>query len=446
MTPAADRAEIARTVDLLRAPGSVIELRIPNPPYKTQSGYFDDPTALVTAAVKANGTAAGLYTTLNVVNPVLLARRKNRIAPAKETTSDADVLRRRWIPIDCDARRPAGISATDAEHEAALAVMRTVRTWLVEQIGVPADAFVLGDSGNGGHGLVHVDLPNDDAARLLVERCLHATALYCNTTDVQVDTKVGNAARIWKLYGTLAAKGDATADRPHRLARLLEVPAALVVTPLAVLERWAATFPMPDPAEPPRRRGDFDVRAWLTAHGCTITHEKDWLRGATLLELAQCPFNPDHARSARIIVEASGLRSFGCFHQSCVGKLWADVREQLEPGWHRDRQTGRRPTPATDTNAHAAEDGAVRLTDLGNARRLVQAFGENSGTASPGAAGSGGTAGAGFATSGSRSCATRSRSRRRSSARPRQRGIPTSRRSSGGMPCARNAPTGCAPW
>ena len=31
-----------------------------------------------------------------------------------------------------------------------------------------------------------------------------------------------NPARIWKLYGTLAAKGDPTPERPHRLSRLVE--------------------------------------------------------------------------------------------------------------------------------------------------------------------------------------------------------------------------------
>src|SRR5262249_27792869 len=154
--------------------------------------------------------------------------------------------------------------------------------------------------------------------------------------------------------GTLAAKGDSTPDRPHRLARLLEVPTVLVVTPVAVLERWAATLPTPDPAEPPRRRGrrgDFDVRSWLAAHGLTLTRERDWLRGATLLELAQCPFNPDHIRSARIIVEVSGLLSFGCFHHSCVDKRWKNVRAQLEPGWRPDQQTGHRSTPRDDIKA-----------------------------------------------------------------------------------------------
>jgi putative DNA primase/helicase len=379
MTAPVDRDQIARTIALLRTPGGVIELRIPRTPaYKTESGYFDDPGALITAAIKANGHAAGLYTTLNEVDPALLARAKNRLKLAKATTTDANIRRRRWILLDFDPTRPTDISSTDAEHDAALAVARTTRTWLVDDLGVPADAIALADSGNGAHLLIHIDLPNDDPAKELVERCLEATALYRGTQDILVDLKVGNAARISKLYGTLAAKGDETPDRPHRLARLLNVPATPVVAPIAVLEQWAATLPTPGPAEPERgrgRRGDFDVRAWLAAHGATITREKEW-KGGTLLELAECPFNPDHERSARIIVEATGRLLFGCFHQSCAGKHWADVREQLVPGWRRERQGSRRP--AADTHARpAAADDIIRLTDVGNARRLVAAHGED---------------------------------------------------------------------
>jgi hypothetical protein len=54
---------------------------------------------------------------------------------------------------------------------------------------------------------------------------------------------VFNPARIWKLYGTWARKGDDTKSRPHRLSRIFpdapekfeDVP----VTPFAVLEKLA---------------------------------------------------------------------------------------------------------------------------------------------------------------------------------------------------------------
>ena len=74
------------------------------------------------AAAKLNGEGAGIFCTLNPVLPHLLARAENHVERyAKQTTGDSDIVRRRWLLVDCDAQRAAGISATDEEHEAALA-------------------------------------------------------------------------------------------------------------------------------------------------------------------------------------------------------------------------------------------------------------------------------------------------------------------------------------
>jgi hypothetical protein len=225
-SPTADRDEIVRALAVLYEPGDVVELRVPKSKFGTQSGYFDDFNRLADAACRLSGTVPGVYGTLNPVQPVLLVRSRNRVQPYVDvTTRDDDIVERRWLPFDFDPRRPSGISSTDHEHEAALDAARACRTWLVERRGISPQSLVLADSGNGGHLLVRTNLPNTPDARTLVQHCIEATALYCNTTNVLIDEKVFNASRIWKLYGTMACKGDGTADRPHRLARLLEVPA-----------------------------------------------------------------------------------------------------------------------------------------------------------------------------------------------------------------------------
>jgi len=40
-----------------------------------------------------------------------------------------------------------------------------------------------------------------------------------NNGKVSIDTTVSNPARIWKLYGTTAKKGDPVPEGPHREAR-----------------------------------------------------------------------------------------------------------------------------------------------------------------------------------------------------------------------------------
>jgi hypothetical protein len=57
-----------------------------------------------------------------------------------------------------------------------------------------------------------------------MERLLKRLDARFSDSRVKIDTTVSNAARITKLYGTVARKGADTPDRPHRLSRIMEVP------------------------------------------------------------------------------------------------------------------------------------------------------------------------------------------------------------------------------
>src|SRR5262249_23831706 len=151
------------------------------------------------------------------IKQTLLARAVNRyVERASHATADTDVVRYRWLPVDLDPVREAGISSSDVEHEAALSLSGEIADWLAHELDFPADSIVQADSGNGGHILVHINEPADAPTRALIERCLSALDLRWSTDAVKVDTRTGNPSRIWKLYGTAARKGDATAARPHR--------------------------------------------------------------------------------------------------------------------------------------------------------------------------------------------------------------------------------------
>ncbi len=168
---------IKYALGLLTEPGQIVELRIPKVGgrKRTDSGYFDDPQDLAAAAQRYNGRDTA-YVTLNPVNPDLLARAANRMREyADTTTSDADIVRRLWFPVDVDPIRPADISSTDEEHSAALARVGEIVAWLATDLDWPAP--ITSDSGNGGHGLYRVDLPNDSDSDALLEQCLDALAM-----------------------------------------------------------------------------------------------------------------------------------------------------------------------------------------------------------------------------------------------------------------------------
>jgi len=228
LSPTTPREEILRTCRLLMSPGDVHEARILKAGRRgTIAGYFDDAESLATAVPALDGEVPGVYLTLNPCNPVLLARAANRLQErAQVTTSDADILRRRWLLIDFDPVRPAGISSNDREHGRAISA--ACGAWDdLRGAGFPDP--VVADSGNGAHLLYRVELPNDSKATDLVKSILVGVAARCVADDIAVDQTVFNAARITKLYGTMACKGDNLPDRPHRRSRLLEIPDCLAL-------------------------------------------------------------------------------------------------------------------------------------------------------------------------------------------------------------------------
>jgi len=217
------KKKIQNSINQFFTEGDVWELRIPKAGKAgTVSGYFNDPEAFTKAAVHYSGKAPGVYFTLNPVRPDLLARAQNRVVErAAHTTGDVDILCRRWLPIDIDPVRPAGISSTAEEHELALERARTIREQL-RQRGWPEP--ILASSGNGAHLLYRVDLSNDSHSQELVKKVLEALDFHFSDDRVLIDTGVHNAARIWKAYGTLSCKGENTTERPHRPARILGGP------------------------------------------------------------------------------------------------------------------------------------------------------------------------------------------------------------------------------
>src|SRR5262249_37827038 len=136
------------------------------------------------------------------------------------STKDSEIVKRVTFLIDVDsASRPKGISATEEEKRKTLAKALQVKAYF-ESLGWPKPLFA--DSGNGYHLRFYIDLPNDENSKKLLENCLKALAAIFTDDENKIDTTVFNASRICKIYGTLAAKGDSTPDRPHRICRILE--------------------------------------------------------------------------------------------------------------------------------------------------------------------------------------------------------------------------------
>jgi hypothetical protein len=354
------QSDILAGLKLLCEPGEVYELRCPRTSHDgTVSGYFDDLTKLAYHADYWSGVAPSVYLTLNPVNRDLLARAANRIQRrAKATTADHEVARRRRLLLDFDPVRPAGVSSTEEEHAAALARVQECKDWLAAQ-GLPEP--LLADSGNGGHLVYGLDLPNDDPSRLLVENFLKAVATRFSDGKLKVDVSVFNAARISKVYGTLACKGDNVPERPHRLSRILEAPACLLPVPqelLSTLGNRSRPFfriPFSGGMDWPALRSEArrldgnerqDATAWvegfLDRHSIGVRQTKEgngkWQK-RWILE--RCPFCASEDTAAALTISDDGKIGFRCQHNRCSEprKRWSDFRRHFEPDFKKpDRQ------------------------------------------------------------------------------------------------------------
>ena len=317
----------------------IVEVRAPKAgKYKkdTISGYFrvGDGQAIAEALQELSGSCDGVYVTLNPCKDALLARANNRLDyHASLTTADHDISQRVHLLVDVDPVRPAGISASDEEiakaREVAAAIFKTLRKlgW-----ATPLTA----KSGNGFHLIYNIDLPNDKESTELLKTVLKVLALKFDTEFAKVDTSVFNASRIVKAYGTLAAKGDFTEDRPHRVAEVMSAADGTVtVEQLKALaeSQTAASTPGESPAFTGTSSATITpekIEAFLNHHG--IAHGE--FDGGKWILTGGCPFNSDHIgtgdKIAAVFLMDTGIPGYHCFHASCANNGWRQFREQVE--------------------------------------------------------------------------------------------------------------------
>ena len=341
-----DANEIIHALRLWFQAGDVFEVRVldaVSADYRREhieSGYFDyEHISAVPEALKRLLSFRGVYVTVNPVNPDLLARAVNRLRPAgrNPTTADTDIVRRRWLLIDCDPRRASGVSSSNAEHDFALAKAREIRDGL-SSLGWPDP--IMTDSGNGAQLMYRIDLPADDGE--LVRRVIGEIAK-ASSEQVAIDTSVHNPARIWRLPGTMNCKGDSIPERPHRMARILDEPQDIVSVSREQMhdivsyqsedtqtdvpdDEWKHTMPA------------FDLDSWIAQYCPELGSPQPWKGGRKWI-FPVCPFNEAHTnKSAVLIQEPSGAVAFKCHHNGCSGNDWRALRELREPGCYDRRE------------------------------------------------------------------------------------------------------------
>lgn len=377
-----DVSYIKKIMELLghREAGGVTEVRIfPKDRYltingkreyvgKTVSGYYDNYAKLAEDAAPFDGKGS-IFVTINPCKAELLARAINRLRyNADTTTSDDDIRCDLWFPIDVDPIRPTDISSTHDELQAALRKRNEVVDFLAH-FGVDA---IKGMSGNGGHALIRlIGYPNSLKTRQAKERLTHFLSEKFSDDAVSVDNTVFNMSRLWKLYGTLACKGDSTQDRPHRSA-YLDIPESLpdpidlyglldeIIPPEQEPETSQKKAATPKSKTQSKTTDDYpllDVPAYLDAAGVEWrTKEKG---DKTWYQFRECPIHTDddsHEWECGICQGDSGKMGAKCMHEPSY--TWQDFKQALgDPkSFYVGAQTASKKTAAKEVDLFAPKE------------------------------------------------------------------------------------------
>jgi hypothetical protein len=219
--------EVRSAMSVLADPAYAVQIQaLPSAAWGTFAG--DDLHGIARAAAEIAPGNRGVYWTLNPCPRDLASPMATRFA-----------VRRRWLMLDFDPRRPKDTNATEQEHEAARLVAYQVQRGLSES-GWPAPIMV--DSGNGWQLLYRIDLENNKGVQALLRNVINVLADLYSTEAAEIDRKVHDGRRLAKLPGTLVRKGPATPDRPHRWARLVFVPEPVEIVTAEQMEALADTL------------------------------------------------------------------------------------------------------------------------------------------------------------------------------------------------------------
>lgn len=351
---------IRATFDVFK-PEGVIEVRSMSG--KTFSGYYKDRSKLIDA-LRENDDKTW-YFVFNDIDDACYSReqceRVAMLSKTSKTTSDKEITKLRWILIDADPVRPAGVSSTNEEKSRAKDTIGKVYNYL-RSMGFSEP--VVCDSGNGYHLLYKVNLDTESSVE--IKKFLQALDMLFTDGHVAIDTSVFNPARITKVYGTIARKGANTKERPHRSSRILRIPQEILPTALSLIRKVSDLLPEPEkPTYANGYRESFDIDEFIHKHNLPV-HSDSSSGGIRKIVFDSCPFDENHKYpDAAIFVMGNGAIGFHCFHNSCRDRTWKDVRRLYEPtAYERRERNEQKYEPKAESPRVGQPSHFSRLCDI----------------------------------------------------------------------------------
>lgn len=326
-----NEATLRQWYDVFKDNHELVEIRILDPETKrSYSGYFTDIETILREIKRYE--KCNLYFTLNVIDPACYSREQHdRISTRpKSTTSDAEILGRKFCLIDIDCEKPSDTNSTDAEKELAKGVVNEVYKFLRDE---GFEKPIICDSANGYHLLYKQAMISNPQNTETMKNFLKVLDMYFSTDKVKIDCTTFNPSRICKLYGVISRKGSDTQERPQRESKILRVPQEVKITPNEYFEKVASYMPKPEKRDRSNNWGanSFDLDEFIQKYNIKVRNivtSHDY----TKYILEECPFNSSHrAPDSAIFKMRDGSYGFKCLHNSCSQYTFKDFRLHYDP-------------------------------------------------------------------------------------------------------------------
>ena len=312
--------------DIFKNNNELVEIRILDPETKrSYSGYFTDIETILKEVKKYE--RSNLYFTLNVIDPACYSREQHdKISTRpKSTTSDNEIIARKWCLIDIDCEKPSDTNSTDEEKELAKEVVNNVYAFLRDE---GFEKPVVCDSANGFHLLYKQAMLSNEKNTETMKNFLKVLDMYFSTDKVKIDCSTFNPSRICKLYGVYSRKGADTKERPQRESKILKVPSEVKVTPNEYFEKVASYLPQPEKRDMSNNYGasTFNLDEFIAKYNIRIRNVVE-AKDFTKYVLEECPFNSSHrAPDSAIFKMRDGSFGFKCLHNSDSHYTFRDFR------------------------------------------------------------------------------------------------------------------------
>ena len=329
-----DVSEIYKWWHIFKRDNELVEIRFLGN-NQTASGYYKNIENLIRDVERLDAEGKfQIYFTLNCIEESCYGREQCEkvVWKPKNTTTDNNIKGRYWILIDLDPKRPSGTSSSNEEYEKAHYKAVDVYRYLMD-MGFYEP--VVCSSGNGWHLLLPCKIGISSETNEVVNKFLKVVSMLFSDESIDIDVKVGNPARICKLYGTMAKKGTNIPERPHRMARIVKTPTEIKPNNIEYFKKIAELFPETEQPSVNNnwkpQDNNFDLDEFIAKHNIPVTKKVEVADG-TRYYLEHCLFNPNHkGKDAILFKHNNGAVAYYCFHNSCQNNDWRKVREMYEP-------------------------------------------------------------------------------------------------------------------